>query len=54
VVPIDRALIVADQLSAAELAWINAYHARVRDVLMADADPATSKWLARATAPIKA
>ena len=32
-VPIDRRLVVADMLAADELAWLNAYHARVREVI---------------------
>jgi Xaa-Pro aminopeptidase len=52
--PIDRALIDAALLTADELAWLNAYHARVRDTLTPLVDDATGTWLAAATAPIEA
>ena len=51
-VPFDRRLIDPKQLSAAELAWLNAYHARVRKeiepILLSD----DRAWLRHATAPI--
>ncbi len=52
-VPFDRVLIDASRLSPSELQWVNAYHARVRDVLIGEADAVTRKWLERETAPIK-
>ncbi|PJK31071.1 aminopeptidase P family protein [Minwuia thermotolerans] len=49
--PIDRRLIDADLLTAAERDWLNAYHAGVRERLGAlDAD--TAHWLTEATRPI--
>ncbi|ANK80371.1 MAG: X-Pro aminopeptidase [Rhizobiales bacterium NRL2] len=49
--PIDRRLIDADLLTAAERDWLNAYHAGVREKLGA-LDPDTAHWLAEATRPI--
>jgi Xaa-Pro aminopeptidase len=52
-VPFDRRLIDPKQLTRSELAWLNAYHARVRHeiepLLLSDDRP----WLRHATAPIK-
>jgi Xaa-Pro aminopeptidase len=50
--PIDRRLIVPAALTADEIAWLDAYHARVRDELSALLDTETNAWLARATAPL--
>ncbi|MEZ5830236.1 MAG: aminopeptidase P family protein [Dongiaceae bacterium] len=44
---IDRALMTAD-----EVAWLNAYHTRVRETLMPLVDSATAKWLEGATRAI--
>jgi Xaa-Pro aminopeptidase len=52
--PIDRALIEPALLSAEEIAWIDAYHARVRDTVGPLLDPQTAAWLERATRPIGA
>ncbi|MBR3370995.1 MAG: aminopeptidase P family protein [Rhodobacteraceae bacterium] len=50
--PIDTRLVVQDQLTADERAWLNLYHARVRTLL----DPLVSQraraWLARACEPV--
>ncbi|HYD30318.1 MAG TPA: aminopeptidase P family protein [Azospirillaceae bacterium] len=50
--PIDRRLIEAGLLSAEERAWLDAYHARVRDTLSPLLDPTTRAWLAAATLPL--
>ncbi len=50
--PIDSRLIESLLLTAEEIAWFNAYHARVRDVLAASLDVATRAWLITATAPL--
>ena len=50
--PIDRALVVADMLDGAEVAWLDAYHARVLDEITPLVDEATAEWLAEAAAPI--
>jgi Xaa-Pro aminopeptidase len=51
-VPIDRRLIEPKLLTPDEIAWVDTYHARVRDVigphLVAD-----RKWLEMATAPLR-
>jgi Xaa-Pro aminopeptidase len=51
--PIDRRLILADRLSGAERAWLDAYHARV----LAEIDPLVSEptraWLTAACAPLQ-
>jgi Xaa-Pro aminopeptidase len=44
---VDRALLTAD-----EVAWLNAYHKRVRETLSPKLDDATKSWLAEATRPI--
>ena len=50
--PIDRALIDLSLLDSGEIAWLDAYHARVRETLSPDLDPETTVWLADATAPL--
>ena len=48
--PIDRRLIDVGMLSAQELAWLNDYHARVRDEVRPHVDDDTRAWLDAATA----
>src|SRR5690242_9699474 len=50
--PIDRRLVAPAALTADEIAWLDAYHARVRDELSPLLDDATRGWLVRATAPL--
>lgn len=50
--PIDKALLDRDLLSEAEIAWWNAYHARVRDVLAPQLDGAALEWLEEACKPL--
>jgi Xaa-Pro aminopeptidase len=50
--PIDRRLVEPGLLAPAETAWLDAYHARVRDTLTPLVDPATAAWLAKAAAPL--
>jgi Xaa-Pro aminopeptidase len=52
-VPIDQQLIEPALLSADEIAWLNAYHARVRESLTPLCDSATAAWLADATRPLR-
>ena len=52
-VPIDQRLIEPALLSAAEISWLNAYHARVRESLTPLCDSATAAWLADATRPLR-
>jgi Xaa-Pro aminopeptidase len=51
-VPIDRRLIEVSMLTAAERAWVDAYHARVLETLAPQADHDTRAWLEAACAPI--
>ncbi|HEV2265016.1 MAG TPA: aminopeptidase P family protein [Stellaceae bacterium] len=47
--PLDRALIEPALLDAAEAAWVDAYHARVRTELTPLVDKETAAWLEAAT-----
>nr|WP_246512994.1 aminopeptidase P family protein [Azospirillum picis] len=51
-VPIDRTLIERPLLTAEEAAWLDAYHAHVRDSLAPLVDGEVGRWLAAATAPL--
>ena len=48
-VPIDTRLIDKSMLSPAELNWINAYHAEVRERLKGRLSPTADAWLETAT-----
>ena len=50
--PLDRALIDPAVLSAGEIAWLDAYHARVRETLVPLVDAATAAWLETVTQPL--
>ncbi len=50
--PFDRRLIEPDLLTAEEIAWLDAYHARVRDQLTPLLDTPTAAWLQAATQPL--
>ena len=50
--PIDRALIAVDMLSADERAWVDAYHARVLEVVGPQLDGDAHIWLKDACAPL--
>src|SRR5262249_48098302 len=50
--PIARELIDKKLLTKDELAWVNAYHARVRDEIGPQLDGEAKVWLEAATAPI--
>ena len=50
--PIDRRLIDPAAMTADEIAWLDAYHARVAAELAPLVDAETQAWLARATAPL--
>jgi Xaa-Pro aminopeptidase len=52
--PIDRRLIEVGMLSADELAWLDAYHARVKGEVGELLDDATRAWLDQATAALMA
>ncbi len=51
--PIDRRLIEPTMMSAEEIAWLDAYHAWVREALSPIVDAQTRDWLIAATAPLK-
>ncbi|MFQ6017974.1 MAG: aminopeptidase family protein P [Kiloniellaceae bacterium] len=50
--PIDLTLVDPALLTAGEIAWLDAYHARVREAHAARLDAATAAWLAKATRPL--
>lgn len=52
--PIDRALVDCRLLDAHEIAWLDEYHARVRDEVTPMLDDDTATWLASATRPVQA
>ena len=51
-VPIERALVARDLLSGEELAWWNAYHARVLEVVGPLVDGAAKAWLEEQCRPL--
>jgi Xaa-Pro aminopeptidase len=50
--PFDRRLIAPELLSAGELAWLNAYHARVWREISPALNGSERKWLKEAAAPL--
>jgi Xaa-Pro aminopeptidase len=50
--PMDWRLVLSELLSEAELDWLNAYHARVREIIGPELGSADRAWLDAATAPI--
>jgi Xaa-Pro aminopeptidase len=50
--PIDLALVAPELLTREETAWLDAYHARVREELSDLVDPETRAWLVAATRPV--
>jgi Xaa-Pro aminopeptidase len=52
--PIDLALVEPALMTPAEIAWLDAYHARVRETLTPLLDSETAAWLAQATRPVGA
>jgi Xaa-Pro aminopeptidase len=52
--PIDTRLVEPALLTAEELGWLDAYHARVRAALEPQLDGPPRDWLVRATAPLAA
>ena len=51
--PIDRRLAEPSLMTAEEIAWLDAYHTRVRDSLAPLVDEPTRVWLSGACAPLK-
>ncbi len=52
-VPIDRRLIARKLLTSDEVAWLDAYHTRVRKALTPLVDADTAAWLEAATQPLE-
>jgi Xaa-Pro aminopeptidase len=50
--PIDTRLLDSSIMTADEVAWLDAYHRRVRDALTPLLDAETAAWLEQATAPV--
>jgi Xaa-Pro aminopeptidase len=50
--PIDRNLIEVSMLNIEERAWLNLYHARVRDTIGPQLDRETAGWLEKITEPV--
>ncbi|MBM3628048.1 MAG: aminopeptidase P family protein [Alphaproteobacteria bacterium] len=50
--PIDLSLVDPAAMAPAEIAWLDAYHARVARALLPLLDASTSRWLAEATRPL--
>jgi Xaa-Pro aminopeptidase len=50
--PIDRRLVDPAMLTAEEIAWLDSYHARVRDALGSLFEPPLRAWLFMVTGPI--
>ena len=51
--PFDLRLVDPRLLTRSEIAWLDAYHARVRKALSPHLDAATKRWLAQATRAIR-
>lgn len=51
-VPLDRRLIEKDLLTDDEIAWVDQYHSRVREVVAPQLDGEDLAWLERETAPL--
>jgi len=50
--PIDLFLVEPSLMTDAEIDWLNAYHAWVREIQQPLADPETAAWLVEATRPV--
>ena len=51
-VPIDRRLIETSLLTESEIAWLDAYHAKVREIVAPQLEGEDLAWLERQTAPL--
>ena len=51
-VPLDRRLILAEELSKGDRDWLNAYHETTRAKLLPRLSPKAAAWLTQATAPL--
>lgn len=52
--PIDLNLVEPSLLTQDEIAWFDAYHARVREALLPQVDGDTARWLEQVTRPLAA
>ena len=52
IAPIDLRLVDPSMLEKDEIAWLNAYHAWVREKLSPELDDADREWLIGATRPV--
>ena len=50
--PIDLALVEPSIMTTDEIAWLNAYHAKVREIVTPQVEGQTAAWLAEATRAI--
>jgi Xaa-Pro aminopeptidase len=50
--PIDLRLVEPSIMTGDEIAWLDAYHAKVREMLVGSLDPVTQGWLEKATRPL--
>jgi Xaa-Pro aminopeptidase len=50
--PIDTRLVERALMTPDEIAWLDAYHARVHEALAPIVDPDTRPWLTAATEPL--
>jgi len=50
--PIDLDLVEPDLMTAEEIDWLDAYHARVRATIRPLVDHETARWLEQATRPL--
>lgn len=50
--PIDLTLVEPELMTAGEIAWLNAYHAKVRQLIGPELDAKTRAWLEQVTADI--
>jgi Xaa-Pro aminopeptidase len=50
--PLDKSLIDADLMTSDEIAWVNKYHERVKQMLSPHVDIETASWLEQATSTI--
>ena len=51
-VPLDRTLIARDLLTQSETAWVDEYHAKVRNLLVPQLDGEDRAWVERHTQPL--
>ncbi len=50
--PIDLALVEPGLMTREEIAWLDAYHAKVREIVSPQVNGETLAWLEQATRPV--